>query len=159
MSKRIPMTIKGRELLKKKLQKLKSVQRPKIISEISEARKHGDLKENAEYHSAREKQSFIEGRIKEIEIKLNNSQIINIKNIKNKGIVIFGATITLINKKTRKITIYKIVGEDEFDIKKNKISISSPLARSLIKKEKGEEITVITPKGELNFNIINIQHI
>ena len=131
---KIPMTTQGAELLKEELHNLKSIERPKITSAIKEAREKGDLKENAEYHAAREQQSFTEGRIKDIEAKLSNAQIIDIRNMPQATKVIFGSTVTLLNLEDQKKVQYKLVGEDEADLKSGKISITSPLARSLIGK-------------------------
>jgi transcription elongation factor GreA len=153
------MTVKGSEALKNELQELKSVKRPKVIQAIAEAREHGDLKENAEYHAAREQQSFIEGRIKELEAKLSNAQVIDIANMSNTGKVIFAATISLINVESDEEVSYQIVGEDEADIKQHKISISSPLARGLIGKEEGDEVTVKTPSGNVDYEIIQVAYI
>lgn len=158
MAVRIPMTVAGEAALKAELQDLKSVQRPKVIAAISEAREHGDLKENAEYHAAREQQSFIEGRIQELEAKLGNAQVIDIANMTNSGKVIFGATVTLINVDTDEEITYQIVGEDEADIKCNKISLSSPLARGLIGKEEGDEANITTPSGVVDYEIVTVEY-
>lgn len=154
-----PMTAQGAERLREELTQLKSIDRPNVIEAIAEARAHGDLKENAEYHAAREKQSFIEGRIQVLEGKLSNAQIINVADIANHGKVIFGVTVTLINVDSDQEVKYKIVGEDEADIKSNKISIGSPVARALIGKELDEEVTVCTPSGEVVYEIIAVEHI
>ncbi|TAL66379.1 MAG: transcription elongation factor GreA, partial [Legionella sp.] len=137
-----PMTVQGAEALKKELNHLKFVLRPSIVEAISEARAHGDLKENAEYHAAREQQSFNEGRIQEIEAKLSNAQIVDISKIPNNGKVVFGATVTICNVATDAELTYQIVGEDEADIKFNKISYSSPIGRALIAKELGDVVVV-----------------
>ncbi|MDA0910194.1 MAG: transcription elongation factor GreA [Proteobacteria bacterium] len=158
MAVRIPMTVAGEAALKAELQDLKNVQRPKVIAAISEAREHGDLKENAEYHAAREQQSFIEGRIQELEAKLGNAQVIDIANMNNSGKVIFGATVTLINIDSDEETTYQIVGEDEADIKCNKISLSSPLARGLIGKEEGDEANISTPSGVVDYEIVTVEY-
>ena len=126
MSTKVPMTLRGSELLREELEQLKSVERPRIIAAISEARAHGDLKENAEYHAAKEQQGFIEGRIRDIEAKLSNAQIIDISALENSGRVVFGATVTLINIETDHEVTYQIVGEDESNLKENKISVTSP---------------------------------
>ncbi len=154
-----PMTAQGAELLREELTQLKSVDRPNVIEAIAEARAHGDLKENAEYHAAREKQSFIEGRIQVLEGKLSNAQIINVADIAKNGKVIFGVTVTLVNIDSDQEVKYQIVGEDEADIKSNKISIGSPVARALIGKELDEEVTVRTPSGEVVYEIIAVEHI
>ena len=155
---RIPMTVAGEAALKTELQDLKSVQRPRVIAAIAEAREHGDLKENAEYHAAREQQSFIEGRIQELEAKLGNAQVIDIASMNNTGKVIFGATVTLLNIEDDIEIAYQIVGEDEADIKVNKISLSSPLARGLIGKEEGDEANIATPSGVVGYEIIAVEY-
>ncbi|WP_407643792.1 transcription elongation factor GreA [Caedibacter taeniospiralis] len=158
MAVRIPMTVSGEAALRAELQDLKSVQRPKVIAAIAEAREHGDLKENAEYHAAREQQSFIEGRIQELEAKLGNAQVIDVTSITNTGKVIFGATVRLLNTETETEMTYQIVGEDEADIKENKISLSSPLARGLIGKEEGDETRIATPAGIVDYEIISVEY-
>lgn len=159
MNQRIPMTVDGAASLQNELHQLKTLDRPQAISDIAEARAHGDLKENAEYHAAREKQSITENRIKEIENKLYNAQVIDITKITNRGKVIFGSTVTLYNFDKKEKSIYKIVGEDEADVKKNKISIISPIARALISKIKGENIRVQTPQGSVKYQIIEVKYI
>lgn len=158
MAVRIPMTVAGEATLKIELQDLKSVRRPKVIAAIVEAREHGDLKENAEYHAAREQQSFIEGRIQELEAKLGNAQVIDIENMNNTGKVIFGASVTLLNIETNVEITYQVVGDDEADIKCNKISLSSPLARGLIGKEEGDEVNIATPSGVVGYEIITVMY-
>lgn len=153
------MTIDGAERLRAELNELKTVQRPKITQAIAEAREHGDLKENAEYHAAREQQSFCEGRIKEIEGKLADSEIIDIKNITATGKVIFGTTVTLYNLDTEKSVTYQIVGEDEADVKNGKISIGSPIARAMMGKSEGDEITVRAPGGDVPYEIEKVEHL
>lgn len=155
----IPMTLRGAEKLREELEYLKSVRRPAIIVAIAEAREHGDLKENAEYHAAREQQSFCEGRIKDIEGKLSNAQIIDISKLKNTGRVIFGATVTVMNLDTDEQLTYRIVGEDEADFKQNLISVTSPIARGLIGKEAGDVVTIDTPGGMVEFEIINVEYL
>ena len=152
------MTVEGAASLKEELNKLKSEERPKITLAIKEAREKGDLKENAEYHAAREQQSFMEGRIKDIESKLSNAEIIDIKNIPNSGKVIFGSTVMLINLNDNKKVSYKLVGEDEADLKKGKISITSPLARSLIGKEQDDVIELKTTNGVFEYEIGEIRY-
>ncbi|XRX42946.1 MAG: transcription elongation factor GreA [Buchnera aphidicola (Tetraneura sorini)] len=154
----IPMTVSGLEKLQTELKYLKNKLRPKIISEIAKAREHGDLKENAEYHSAREEQSFCEGRIKEIENKLSYSQIIDVTKIKNTGKVIFGTTVTVLNLKINKEFTYCIVGDEESDLKKNFVSINSPIARGLIGKKKEDVVSIKTPRGNVEYKILKIQH-
>ncbi|WP_340680141.1 transcription elongation factor GreA [Paraglaciecola sp.] len=154
-----PMTAKGAEMLREELQHLKSVKRPQIIKSIAEAREHGDLKENAEYHAAREQQSFCEGRIQDIEGKLSNIQIIDVTKMANNGKVIFGATVTILNLDTDQEITYKIVGEDEADIKNNLISYSSPIARGLIGKQIDDIVNIQTPKGTIEFEISAVEYI
>jgi len=156
--KKIPMTVLGAAMLREELQHLKSVVRPRIINAIAEARAHGDLKENAEYHAAREQQSFTEGRILEIEGKLSSAQIIDVTQIANTGKVIFGTTVTLMNVNSEQSFHYKIVGEDEADIKEEKISISSPIARALIGKLVGDVVEVQTPEGATEYEILEVAH-
>ena len=153
------MTIDGAERLRAELNELKTVQRPKITQAIAEAREHGDLKENAEYHAAREQQSFCEGRIKEIEGKLADSEIIDIKTIPATGKVIFGITVTLYNLDTEQSVTYQIVGEDEADVKNGKISVGSPIARAMMGKSEGDEITVKAPGGDVPYEIEKVEHL
>ena len=156
---KVPMTIDGAERLRAELNELKTVQRPKITQAIAEAREHGDLKENAEYHAAREQQSFCEGRIKEIEGKLADSEIIDIKAIPATGKVIFGTTVTLYNLDTEQSVTYQIVGEDEADVKNGKISFGSPIARAMMGKSEGDEITVKAPGGDVPYEIEKVEHL
>ncbi|WP_020207997.1 transcription elongation factor GreA [Gilvimarinus chinensis] len=156
---KVPMTVEGADALRAELEDLKKVQRPRIIEAIAEAREHGDLKENAEYHAAREQQSFCEGRIQEIEGKLSNSQVIDVKTIPHSGKVIFGTTVTIVNIETEEEKVYRIVGDDEADVKANKISISSPIARALIGKEEGDVVVVKAPGGEIEYEIDKVEHI
>lgn len=159
MMKKIPMTIAGAALLREELHRLKTVERPRVIDAIAEARAHGDLKENAEYHAAREQQSFIEGRIIEIEGKLSVAQIIDVTQITNTGKIIFGTTVSLVNTETQEPVTYQIVGDDEADIKKNKISISAPIARALIGKFVGDVIEVKTPESSTEYEILDVVHV
>ncbi|CAL4324170.1 Transcription elongation factor GreA [Buchnera aphidicola (Protaphis terricola)] len=159
MANLIPMTIRGVEKLQKELEQLKNIKRPQIIIEIARARSHGDLKENAEYHSAREEQSFCEGRIKEIELKLSNCQIIDITKIFNDGRVVFGSTVTISNIKNHEIFTYQIVGDDESDFKKNLISIHSPMSRGLIGKTVNNIATIYTPSGNFKYKILKVDYI
>ena len=159
MSGRIPMTVAGEIALREELQRLKSIERPRIIQAIAEARAHGDLKENAEYHAAREQQSFCEGRINEIEGKLADAQIIDVTKIPRTGKVIFGVTVELINCDTDEEVIYRIVGEDEADVKQNRISVTSPLARAVIGKEEGDIVVVKTPGGDVEYEIASVKHV
>jgi len=153
-----PMTKRGAELLEKELTELKSVIRPAVIAAISEAREHGDLKENAEYHAAREKQSFVEGRIRDIESKLSNAQIIDVAKLVGQEKVVFGAIVTLLNVDTEETVRYQIVGDDEADIKAGLISIRSPIARSLIGKFVDEEVVVKAPSGEIVYVITDVEY-
>jgi len=156
---KVPMTVAGAETLRAELNELKTVQRPKISLAIADAREHGDLKENAEYHAAREQQSFCEGRITEIEAKLSESEIIDISKIEPTGKVIFGTTVTLFNLDTDESVIYQIVGEDEADVASGKISVVSPIARAIMGKPDGEEVVVKVPAGEVQYEIEKIEHI
>lgn len=156
---RFPMTTEGAAALREELQRLKTEDRPRVSKAIAEAREHGDLKENAEYHAAREEQGFIEGRIQEIEAKLSAAQIINIRDIPVSGKVIFGSTVTIINTATDEQKTYQIVGDDEADIKKNKISVNSPIARGLIGKEEGDVAKIETPSGMVEYEIDQVQHL
>ncbi|SNY54192.1 transcription elongation factor GreA [Arsukibacterium tuosuense] len=155
----IPMTIQGAEALRVELHELKSVKRPAIIQAIAEARAHGDLKENAEYHAAREQQGFCEGRIQDIEGKLSNAQIIDISKMPNNGKVIFGATVSILNLDTDEEVTYRIVGDDEADIKNNLISVNSPIARGLIGKAVDDVANITTPKGVVEFEITAVKYI
>lgn len=155
---KVPMTVEGERALRDELNRLKSVDRPRIIAAIAEARAHGDLKENAEYAAAREQQSFCEGRINEIEGKLSNAQIIDIREIPQQNRVIFGVTLDIINCETEEKVTYKIVGDDEADVKQNKISVNSPIARALIGKELGDVVIVKTPGGNVEYEIDEIRH-
>ena len=153
---KIPMTIEGEGQLKEELNNLKSIERPKITSAIKEAREKGDLKENAEYHAAREQQSFTEGRIKDIEAKLSNAQVIDITSMPKSTKVIFGSTVTLVNLDDQKEVQYKLVGEDEADLKIGKISITSPLARSMIGKDQNDVIELKMPDTTTEYEIIKV---
>jgi transcription elongation factor GreA len=156
---KFPMTLAGETSLRQELDRLKKVERPRIVEAIAEARAHGDLKENAEYHAAREQQSFTEGRIMEIEGKLSNAQVIDVTTIPKTGKVIFGTTVDLINLETDGMVTYRIVGEDEADVKSNLISVGSPIARALIGKEEGEVVVVKAPGGDIEYEIGQVQHI
>ena len=157
--KQIPMTVRGAEQLREELDFLKNVRRPQIIAAIAEAREHGDLKENAEYHAAREQQGFCEGRIQEIEGKLGSAQIIDVTEMQNNGKVIFGATVTLTNVETDEEVTYRIVGDDEANIKEGLISVNSPIARGLVGKEVDDSVTITTPGGKVEFDIIEVEYI
>ncbi|MAR71951.1 MULTISPECIES: transcription elongation factor GreA [Halomonas] len=156
---KVPMTVAGEQRLREELEQLKSEARPTVIAAIAEAREHGDLKENAEYHAAREQQGFIEGRIQEIEGKLSNAQVIDVTKLPKTGKVIFGVTVELLNLDTDEEVTYRIVGEDEADIKQRRISVTSPIARALIGKEEGEVVLVRTPGGEVEYEITGVEHI
>ena len=152
------MTLHGADALRDELHQLKTVKRPRIVADIATAREHGDLKENAEYHAAREQQSFCEGRIQEIEGKLGNAQIIDIAKITNTGKVIFGVKVKLLNIDTEEEVSYQIVGDDEADIKQHRISVNSPIARGLIGKMVDSEIEITTPGGVVEYEIISVEH-
>jgi transcription elongation factor GreA len=156
---KVPMTVRGHELLQAELKKLKSVDRPAVIQAIAEARAHGDLKENAEYHAAKDQQGFIEARIKELEAKLSNLQIIDVTAIDAKGKIVFGSTVELLDQGSGEEISYKLVGEDEADIKQGMISFTSPIARALIGKNEGDEISFSAPGGEKQFEVIEIRYV
>jgi transcription elongation factor GreA len=153
-----PMTLTGAQKLREELQHLRTVERPRIIQAIAEARAHGDLSENAEYHAAREQQGFIEGRINEIEGKLATAEIIDVTVIEARGKVVFGATVEIANVETGESVVYRIVGEDEADIQASLISVKSPIARALINREEGEVALVDAPGGRIEFEIISIRY-
>jgi transcription elongation factor GreA len=155
---KVPMTVRGAELLREELNKLKYEERRKISQAIGEARAHGDLRENAEYHAAKEQQGFIEARIKDIEAKLSNTHIIDVTTIDNKGKIIFGSTVELLDVQTDEHTTYKIVGEDEADINAGLISFTSPIARAMIGKHEGDEVTFSAPGGEKHFEVIEVRY-
>ena len=156
---KVPLTVKGAEKLRAELEELKTVVRPRIINAIATARAHGDLKENAEYHAAKEQQSFAEGRIKEIEAKLSNAQIIDVTAVDAGGKVVFGATVEIEDVDTESRVIYQIVGEDEADIKSGRISVGSPIARALIGKQAGDTAIVKAPAGDIEYEIIEVSYI
>ena len=156
---KVPMTLVGEQSLREELDRLKREDRPRIIQAIAEAREHGDLKENAEYHAAREQQSFAEGRIQDIEHKLSHAQVIDVISIPNTGKVIFGTTVDLINTENDNAVTYRIVGEDEADVKANLISVSSPIARALVGKSEGDEVVVKAPSGDIYYEIERVQYI
>ncbi|TCS71379.1 GreA/GreB family elongation factor [Sulfuritortus calidifontis] len=156
---KIPLTVRGAELLREELQRLKSVERPNVIAAIAEARSHGDLSENAEYDAAKERQGFIEGRIKELEGKLANAQIIDPRHLDAEGRVVFGATVELVDAETGDEVKYQIVGDDEADIKAGKISVSSPIARALISKYAGDVADVHAPGGIRHYEIVDVHYI
>lgn len=153
------MTVEGEAALREELNHLKTVVRPRVIADIATAREHGDLKENAEYHAAREEQGFAEGRIKEIEGKLADAQVIDVKAMPASSKVIFGTTVTLYNVDTEDTVTYKIVGDDESDVKAKKISYASPIAKAIIGKMEGDEIIVKIPSGEATYEIEKVEYI
>lgn len=155
---KVPLTARGAQKLRDELQQLKTVDRPRVIDAIATAREHGDLKENAEYHAAREQQSFIEGRIQDIEGKLSNAEIIDVVKLDTGGRIVFGATVELAEEETGDEVTYQIVGEDEADIKQNLISISSPIARALIGKSEGDIATVNAPGGLKEYEILAVRY-
>ena len=152
------MTVEGEKLLREELSELKTIIRPQISEAIKEAREKGDLKENAEYHAAREQQSFAEGRIKDIEGKLSNAQVIDITRMPVSDKVIFGTTVIVADENNNEIT-YKIVGEDEADLKKDKISVTSPISRALVGKSEGDEVTIKTPSGNIVYEIVEVKYV
>jgi len=153
---KIPMTVEGFSRLEEELKHLKAVERPAVIRAIAEAREHGDLSENAEYHAARERQSFIEGRVAELEDKISRAEVIDVHKLSGKH-VMFGATVTLVDEDTDEKAAYQIVGQDESDIKTKRLSITSPLARALIGKQVGETVEVSTPGGSKSYEIVKVQ--
>ena len=156
---KVPVTVRGHELLQAELKRLKSVDRPQVIQAIAEARGHGDLKENAEYHAAKEQQGFIEGRIKELEGKLSNLQVIDVTTLTPGGKIVFGATVDLLEQASGKAITYRIVGEDEADIKTGLISFTSPIARALIGHSEADEVTFCAPGGEICYEVIDVRYV
>jgi transcription elongation factor GreA len=154
-----PMTLEGAKALREELSYLKTVERPRITKAIATAREHGDLRENAEYHAAREQQSFAEGRIADIEGKLANAEVIDVTRVNAGGRAVFGATCTLVNCGDDSTVMYKIVGEDEADIKQGKVSVSSPVARALIGRQAGDVIEVRAPSGVIEYEILSVQYV
>lgn len=154
----IPITVAGSKALEAELLNLKDIERPRIVEEIATARAHGDLKENAEYHAAKEEQGFIEGRIKEIESKLSRMHIIDVTKLNQNGRCVFGTTVTLMNIKDESKVTYQIVGEDEADINQNKISCYSPIASSIMGNEEGDEVTVNAPVGNIVYEILSVEY-
>lgn len=155
---KVPMTIRGANLLRDELKKLKSEDRPSVIKAIAEARAHGDLKENAEYHAAKDQQGFIEARIKDIEAKLSNTEVIDVTTVDAKGKVVFGSTVKLLDMQTDSEIFYTIVGEDEADIKTGLISYTSPIARAMIGKNEGDEVSFSAPGGEKYYEVIEVRY-
>ncbi len=156
---KVPVTVRGHGLMEEELKRLKSVDRPAVIKAIAEAREHGDLKENAEYHAAKEQQGFIEGRIKELEGKLSHVQIIDVTEVDARGKIIFGSTVELLDEDTGDEIVYKIVGEDEADIKTGLISFTSPIARALIGKNEGDSVSFSAPAGEKQYEVIEVRYV
>ncbi len=155
---KVPVTVRGHELMAEECKRLKSVDRPAVITAIAEARAHGDLKENAEYHAAQDQQGFIEARIKELEGKLSNVQVIDVTAVDAKGKIIFGSTVELIDEETGNEMAYKIVGEDEADIKSGMVSFTSPIARALIGKNEGDVVNFSAPGGEKQYEVIEVRY-
>ena len=155
---KVPVTVRGHALMTEELKRLKTKDRPVVIQAIAEAREHGDLKENAEYHAAREQQGFIEGRIKELEAKLSNIQVIDVAEVKQNGRIIFGCTVELLDLDTNDEIVYKIVGEDEADLKQGMISFSSPIARALIGKSEEDTVNFKAPGGEKEYEVIAVRY-
>jgi len=155
---KVPMTVRGHELLQEEIKRLKSIDRPVVIKSIAEARAHGDLKENAEYHAAKDQQGFIEARIKDIESKLSHMQVIDVTVIDARGKIVFGSTVVLIDEETGTEITYRIVGEDEADIKNGLISFTSPIARALISKNEGDVIEFQAPGGEKSYEVIEVRY-
>jgi transcription elongation factor GreA len=156
--KRNPMTLRGAELLRQELKRLKSEDRPRVIKAIAEARSHGDLSENAEYHAAREQQGFIEGRISEIEAKLSTAEIIDVTRLAPGGKVVFGATVEIADEESGAKVTYQIVGEDEADIRQGRIAITSPIARALVGKSEGDIVDVAAPGGTRSYEIVAVRY-
>ncbi len=156
---KVPMTVAGEQALREELDRLKSIERPRIIAAIAEARAHGDLKENAEYHAAREEQGFTEARIRDIEGKLSGAHVIDVTRIPHTGRVIFGVTVAVENLDSGASATYTIVGDDEADLKALKISVSSPIARALIGKSEGDVVMVRIPDGEVEYEIVEVRHV
>ena len=155
---KVPMTVRGAELLREELKKLKSDDRPRVIQAIAEARAHGDLRENAEYHAAKDQQGFIEARIKEIEAKLSNTQIIDVTTVDAKGKIVFGSTVDLLDVQLDEKSTYKIVGEDEAEINAGLISFTSPIARAMIGKNEGDEVSFSAPGGDKLYEVIKVRY-
>ena len=154
-----PMTVKGAQALRVELDNLKTIERPRIVNDIATARAHGDLKENSEYHAAKEEQAFAEGRIKEIEAKMGSMQVIDITKLNQDGRVVFGTTVDLLNLEDDSETTYQIVGIDEADATSNKISCNYPIAQGLLGKEEGDEVSIMVPKGKIEYEILEVHYI
>jgi transcription elongation factor GreA len=156
---KVPITLRGADKLREELKRLKTEDRPKVIQAIAEARAHGDLKENAEYHAAKDQQGFIEARIKDIEGKLSHAQVIDVTTLGEGGKVVFGATVQLIDEASGDEITYRIVGEDEADIKTGLVSVTSPIARALIGKDEGDQVTVAAPGGDKHYEILEVRYV
>lgn len=156
---KFPITVNGAKKLRDELRRLKKEERPRIITAIADARAHGDLRENAEYHAAKEEQGFVEGRIREIEGKLSNAEVIDVTTLSEVGRVVFGATVELIDQDSGKHVVYQIVGEDEADISSGLLSISSPIARALIRCEEGKIVDVSVPSGNKSYKIVEVRYV
>ena len=156
---KVPITVNGAKKLRDELQRLKTEERPRIVTAIADARGHGDLRENAEYHAAKEEQGFVEARIKQIEGKLSNAEIIDVATLSEVGKIVFGATVELIDEDSDQHVVYQIVGEDEADIGSGSLSISSPIARALIGHEKGDVVEVSTPGGDRSYEIVEVKYV
>lgn len=156
---KVPVTVRGHELLKEELKRLKSVERPNVIKAIAEARAHGDLKENAEYHAAREQQSFVEGRIQHLEYSISHAQIIDVEKLNPGDKVVFGATVTMADEESGEETTYQVVGDVEADIKRNLIAVSSPISRAIIGREIGDVVTVRAPAGDREYEIVDVEYL
>ena len=156
---KVPLTARGAEQLREELKRLKSEERPRVVNAIAEARAHGDLRENAEYHAAKEQQGMIEARIRDIEMKLANAQIIDVTQVDANGRVVFGSTVHLVDVESGESMQYQIVGEDESDIKDGLLSISSPIARAIIGKEEGDTAEVVTPSGRRTYEIERVEYV
>ena len=155
---KVPITIRGAELLREELKKLKLSDRPRVVSAIAEARAHGDLKENAEYHAAKDEQGFIEARVRDIESKLSHANVIDVRKLTVTGRVVFGSTVDLLNEEDDSEITYQIVGEDEADIREGRISFSSPIARALISREEGDSVSFKAPGGEKTYEILGVRY-
>jgi transcription elongation factor GreA len=157
MSEKVPMTPEGHARLREEMKRLKEIELPQVVKDIGTAREHGDLSENAEYHAARERQSFIEGRVAELEDKIARAEVIDVSKLSGK-VIKFGATVTLEDEETEEKTVYQIVGEDEADISKGRLSVTSPVARALISKTIGDNVEVSTPRGARSYEIVKVQY-
>ncbi len=156
---RTPMTLPGAEALQEELTQLKTVERPSVVAAIAEARAHGDLKENAEYHAAREQQGMLEARIRDLEAKLSNVQVIDVSQLSQDGRIVFGVTVELLNIETDETVCYQIVGVDEADLSQGKISVGTPIVRALIGKQEGDEVLVQAPGGDVDYEVVAVRYL